>query len=80
MSDWFVNIKGRFDIIVSNPPYISKADFDNLSLDVKKYDPKLSLIGGEDGLDCYRTICESLSKYLTNEGLAFFEIGFGKYS
>ena len=78
LSDWLKDITRKFDIIASNPPYISKSDFHNLPLDVKNFDPKLSLLGGEDGLDCYRIIAETLTANLTNDGRGFFEIGFGQ--
>ena len=78
ISDWFSSFSKRFDIIVSNPPYISSSDFTKLPNDVRSYDPELALIGGRDGLDCYRKIAQSLSLHLNNDGLAFFEIGFGQ--
>jgi release factor glutamine methyltransferase len=78
ISDWFSSFSKRFDIIVSNPPYISSSDFTKLPNDVRSYDPKLALVGGRDGLDCYRKIAQSLSLHLNNDGLAFFEIGFGQ--
>ena len=78
ISDWFSSFSKRFDIIVSNPPYISSSDFTRLPNNVRSYDPKLALVGGRDGLDCYRKIAQSLSLYLSDDGLAFFEIGFGQ--
>ena len=78
ISDWFSSFSKKFDIIVSNPPYISSDDFTKLPIDVKSYDPKLALVGGTDGLDCYRKIAKSLLFYLSDDGLAFFEIGLGQ--
>ena len=78
LSDWFESLSDKFDIIVSNPPYISTVDFSKLPFDVKTYDPKLALLGGVDGLECYREIFKLLPDHMTNEGLAFFEIGFGQ--
>ena len=78
LSNWFENITQTYDIIVANPPYISSSDFFNLPKDVRVYDPMISLIGGDDGLDCYRKIGKSLKSHLSNKGLAFFEIGFGQ--
>ena len=78
LSNWFENITQTYDIIVANPPYISSSDFFNLPKDVRVYDPMISLIGGDDGLDCYRKIAKSLKSHLSNKGLAFFEIGFGQ--
>ena len=78
LSNWFSNFSRKFDIIISNPPYISDSDFLKLPIDVREYDPKVSLVGGVDGLDCYRKIAKSLLLYLCDGGLAFFEIGFGQ--
>ena len=77
-SDWFENIVGKFDIIVSNPPYIKQDEFLNLPNDVKCFDPKIALVGGADGLDCYRKIAFSISLYLNDGGKGFFEIGLGQ--
>ena len=77
-SDWFKNIDIKFDIIVSNPPYISQDDFLNLPDDVRNFDPKVALFGGADGLDCYRKIAFSISPYLNTGGRGFFEIGLGQ--
>ena len=78
LSDWLNSIKEKFDIIVSNPPYISEEGFKSLPLDVKNYDPRIALFGGVDGLDCYRHIASSISYNLKDEGLGFFEIGQGQ--
>ena len=65
----------RFDIIVSNPPYIPSAVIDTLMPEVKKYEPVSALDGDADGLKFYREICKNASKYLANQGRIFFEIG-----
>ena len=70
--------KEKFDIILSNPPYIKTADINNLSIGVKKYDPKLALDGGEDGLKFYKNICENCKKFLTENGTIIVEIGFNQ--
>ena len=75
-SNWFQTINEKFDIIVCNPPYISTSEFLELPSDVKNYDPEISLLGGADGLDCYRDIAVSIHSYLNEGGLAFFELGF----
>ena len=77
-SDWFENIRGRYDVIISNPPYINDNDFNKLSETVKRYDPKIALYGGSDGLVCYRAIAENMMDYLDKDGLGFFEIGLGQ--
>ena len=79
-SDLLENLKkGRkYDIIVSNPPYIKRADLEKLDTEVKKYDPRLALDGGEDGLDFYRKIIESAKTKLNKKGWLFFEVGKGQ--
>ena len=77
-SDWFKNITTRYDIIVSNPPYVSEGELASLPDEVKNYDPKVALNGGKDGLNGYRKIAESLNSHLNIGGLGIFEIGFGQ--
>ncbi len=80
-SNLFENLKKRkkFDIIVSNPPYIPTKDIAKLDVNVKECDPKIALDGGEDGLFFYREICKRAPAHLANGGLLFFEIGKGQY-
>lgn len=75
-SNWFSNIEGQFDIIVSNPPYISAQAMDELSVEVDEHDPSLALFGGEDGLDAYRLLAKQSFKYLKSGGTIGLEIGF----
>lgn len=65
-----------FDSIISNPPYIATGEIPTLEPEVAKYDPMTALLGGEDGLDCYRSIAGLLPKWLKKGGWAFFEIGY----
>lgn len=74
-SDWFENVDGLFDLIVSNPPYITQSEMAELSKDVHDFEPHLALTPGGDGLGAYRIIAASLSKFLAPNGHAFFEIG-----
>jgi release factor glutamine methyltransferase len=74
-SDMFDNITGKFDIIVSNPPYIERRDLDSLEPEVRDYDPILALDGGEDGLIFYRRFALESTKYLKNGGLIYIEFG-----
>ncbi len=67
--------KERFDIIVSNPPYIPSEVIETLMPEVKEHEPMSALDGDEDGLKFYREISKNASKYLTNQGRIFFEIG-----
>lgn len=68
----------KFDIILSNPPYIKTKDINNLSVGVKKYDPLLALDGGEDGLDFYKKICVECKNFLVENGFVIVEIGFNQ--
>ena len=76
-SDLFASIEGLFDIIVSNPPYIARHEFQTLQPEVLK-EPALALDGGEDGLDFYRRIMSSAHLYLRRGGVLVMEIGFGQ--
>ena len=80
LSDLFNNLKKarKYDIIVSNPPYIKSADIEKLDVEVKKYDPRIALDGGEDGLDFYKRILESAHKKLAKKGWLYFEVGMGQ--
>jgi len=70
------NVKGAFDCIVCNPPYIRSGDIEGLDVAVRVYDPLLALDGGADGLDAYRAIFPQIRNLLSRDGEAFFEIGF----
>ncbi len=74
-SNMFENIKDKFDIIVTNPPYIRTNEIAKLSKNVQA-EPKLALDGGEDGLKFYKIIAKEVSKYLNNDGTLLMEIGF----
>ena len=65
-----------FNMIISNPPYISKAEMEKLDKKVSEHDPYAALYGGEDGLDFYRIIAEQAKDYLTNGGRLLLEIGY----
>ncbi|MDO8525657.1 MAG: peptide chain release factor N(5)-glutamine methyltransferase [Candidatus Omnitrophota bacterium] len=76
-SDLFGAIEDKFDIIVSNPPYIAKSEFETLQKEVLM-EPRAALDGGEDGLDFYRRIIEGAPPHLNTGGHILFEIGFGQ--
>lgn len=78
-SDLFENLKDRkFDIIVSNPPYIETEVINKLSKEVKNFEPHLALDGGKDGLDFYRKIIDQSSIFLNKNGKIYFEIGYNQ--
>lgn len=68
----------RFDVIVSNPPYIPTEDIEKLDKEVKDYDPILALDGGKHGLDFYEKIIQDAPKRLNKNGMIFFEVGKGQ--
>lgn len=75
-SDLFEHVEGRFDVIVSNPPYIRHEEIAGLMPEVREHEPLQALDGGEDGLVFYRKIIEESRAYLMSGGLLYFEIGF----
>ena len=77
-SNLFENIKDKYDIIISNPPYIKSEEMNSLQEEVKK-EPVLALDGGVDGLDFYKTISEESRDYLKKDGFLIFEIGHDQY-
>ena len=74
-SDWFENVRGQFDLIVSNPPYISQSEWEGLADEVRKHEPEMALTDGGDGLGAYREIIADVPDYLTPEGRVILEIG-----
>lgn len=77
-SNLFENVVGKFDIILSNPPYIETSIIDTLEPNVKDYEPLLALDGGEDGLIFYRKIVQNCHKFLNKGGYIMFEIGYNQ--
>ena len=69
---------GEFQCIISNPPYIPRADIAGLDTSVREYEPHLALDGGEDGLDLYRSIAEKWKDALVPGGRLYFEVGIGQ--
>jgi len=78
-SDWFSNVRGRFHLIVSNPPYIPHKDIADLSREVREHDPMAALDGGVDGLDFYRALAKHAAEYLYEDGIVAVEIGTGQF-
>lgn len=73
-SDFFENINNKYDIIISNPPYIKSADIGDLQKEIS-FEPKLALDGGDDGFDCYRKIISGAKSRLNENGIVIFECG-----
>jgi release factor glutamine methyltransferase len=71
-------LRGPFDLIVSNPPYIASGDIASLAPEVRDFDPRLALDGGADGLDCYRAIAASAPALLAPGGALIVELGIGQ--
>lgn len=84
-SDWGVvlsaelDLEQKFDLIVSNPPYIREDDITNLSSEVIDFDPILALSGGKSGLECYELLFMQMKNFLKPQGCAFFEIGYDQH-
>lgn len=77
-SNLFNKLNQKFDVIVCNPPYIESNVISGLDKNVKKFDPRLALDGGADGLRFYRIIANECEKYLTDNGVIVFEIGYNQ--
>lgn len=75
-SDLFENVTGSYDLIISNPPYITTEECKKLMPEVKDHEPMLALDGKEDGLYFYRKIIEEAKNYLNPDGMLAFEIGY----
>ena len=74
-SNWFLNIKGQFDLILANPPYISKEEMNILMPDVRDYEPRCALTDEKDGLEAYRIILKEAKHYLKAGGHLILEHG-----
>ena len=77
-SDMFAELKGKFNVIISNPPYINSDDISSLQLEVKDFEPISALDGGKDGLDFYRIIAAQAKDYLVQGGALLLEVGIGQ--
>ena len=76
LSDLYEAVEGRFDVIVSNPPYIRTGVIEGLMEEVRDHEPRIALDGGEDGLDYYRRLIDGADDHLVPGGMLLFEIGF----
>lgn len=77
-TSWGEGVIGRYDVIVSNPPYIREADMETLEPEVTEYEPHSALVGGKDGLDAYRALLPDIKRLLAPHGVAVLEFGQGQ--
>jgi release factor glutamine methyltransferase len=77
-ASWFDGLDVCFDLIISNPPYVSADEIETLGPEVKDWDPRRALDGGTDGLDCYRAIATGARNHLLPSGCVVLEIGQGQ--
>ncbi len=76
LSDIFKNVKGKFDLIVSNPPYIPDDEYKKLPPEIREFEPQNALLAKDNGLCFYKKILERAKEYLTDKGKIYFEIGY----
>lgn len=74
-SDWFDAVEGRYDLIVSNPPYLAAAEMNEVQPELRDHEPRLALTDEKDGLSAYRTIATHAQEYLNSDGRVLVEIG-----
>lgn len=77
-SDWWESVAGRFDLVVSNPPYIPEPELEDLAPEVRDHEPRQALTPGADGLAAYRVIAAGLAAHLEPGGHGLFEVGAGQ--
>ncbi len=78
VSNWGKSVKGNYDLIISNPPYIKHSDIDGLEPEVSKYEPRQALDGGDTGLECYIELAPQMFNLLSEGGFAVLEHGIGQ--
>ena len=69
------SINNKFDLVISNPPYLSKKDYENISFEIKNFEPKVALDGGEDGLNFYREFARKIPNMMNKNAYLIIEIG-----
>jgi release factor glutamine methyltransferase len=75
---WGAGLRERFDVIVSNPPYVAERDWDILQPEIREFEPKAALVAGTDGLAAYRALAPHCARLLGADGLCALEIGYGQ--
>lgn len=73
---WGEGLQGRFDLVVSNPPYVTEAEWDRLQPEIRCFEPKAALVAGADGLAAYRELAPDCARLLAPDGALALEIGF----
>ncbi|MEH6545704.1 MAG: peptide chain release factor N(5)-glutamine methyltransferase [Sneathiella sp.] len=76
--NWCDGLEDKFDLVISNPPYIPIDDIENLQPEVKNFEPLAALVGGADGFDCYREIISAVKPIMKPYGMIIFEVGAGQ--
>ena len=76
----FENIDESFDLIVSNPPYLTQKEINSISNEIRKFEPLIALDGGVDGLDFYREFSKKIEKNVKNRGYLILEIGASQFN
>lgn len=76
--DWAATLRGHFDLIISNPPYIATSEAEALAPEVRQFEPEGALFGGDDGLEAYRALSLDLERLLAPDGLICLEVGLGQ--
>ncbi len=74
----FIDLKEKYDIIVSNPPYLSENDFNKTQLEIRKYEPKISLVASDDGFYFYKLFARNIEKIMRENSHFIFEIGYNQ--
>ena len=77
-SDLFAKVHGRFNVIVCNPPYIKTSEIPYLQKEVKNYEPRIALDGGDDGLEFYKRLAQEVSRFIVRGGMLVLEVGEGQ--
>ena len=77
-SDLFERVHGRFNLIVCNPPYIKSSEIANLQREVRDFEPRIALDGGDDGLEFYRRLARDIPRYIVRGGMLMLEVGEGQ--
>ncbi|MCK5166406.1 MAG: methyltransferase domain-containing protein, partial [Rhodospirillaceae bacterium] len=74
-TNWIKKLDAKFDLIISNPPYITDEELKNIDSTVRDFEPLAALGGGKDGLDSYRILADALNELLNDGGMVAFEVG-----